>query len=102
MLLDEIAKTDVPYLLLDYIGYNDGPEDRITIQHVPPVFYGIKASYPCIFFSRTKLRDHLSKNFELKYEFISAHEKYYVQLRPFRYEGALWKLRKSDAEGFQG
>lgn len=93
-LIEEIKKTGVPYLLLDYIGYNDGPEDRITIQHVPPVFYGIEASYPCVFFSRTKLHDHLNTHFELKYEFISAHEKYYVQLKPFRYEGALWKMRK--------
>jgi putative methyltransferase (TIGR04325 family) len=93
-LLDDIKQIEVPYLLLDYIGYNDGPEDRITIQHVPPVFYGIETSYPCRFFSRTKLRNYLNDRFEQKYEFVSAQEKYYVQLKPFRYEGAFYERRK--------
>lgn len=92
-LLEEVKNTRIPYLLLDYVGYNDKKEDRITIQHVPPVFYGIEASYPCRFFSRARIHDLLCENYDKKYDFISAHEKYYVQLKPFRYEGALWELR---------
>jgi putative methyltransferase (TIGR04325 family) len=91
-LLEEVKKTNIPYLLLDYIGYNDKQEDRITIQHVPPVFYGIEASYPCRFFSRNKINNLLNDRYYKKYDFISAQEKYYVQLKPFRYEGSLWEL----------
>lgn len=93
-LLDEIKDTRIPYLLLDFVGYNNKASDRITIQHVPPAFYGIEASYPCYFFSKIKIEDKLCENYEKKYDFISAHEKYYVQLQPFRYEGALWELRQ--------
>lgn len=93
-LLDEIKQTKIPYLLLDFIGYNNRKSDRITIQHVPPAFYGVEASYPCYFFCRAKIEDKLCESYEKKYDFISAPEKYYVQLKPFRYEGALWELRQ--------
>jgi len=79
--------------MLDYVGYNSSNTDRITIQHVPPVFYGIETSYPCYFFSRVKIHDKLCEYYEKEYDFIAANEKYYVQFKPFRYEGALWKVR---------
>ncbi|MET1056683.1 MAG: methyltransferase, TIGR04325 family [Pedobacter sp.] len=93
-LLEEIKQTKIPYLLLDFMHYNDKNEDRVTIQHVPPVFYGIPASYPCRFFSRIKIENILRENYDKQYDFISAQEKYYIQLKPFRYEGALWEMRK--------
>jgi len=93
-LLEQVKNTKIPYLLLDYVGYNDKDKDRITIQHVPPVFYGIEASYPCRFFSRAKIHDQLCETYDQKYDFISAHEKYYIQFKPFKYEGALWELRQ--------
>lgn len=92
-LLEEVKATRIPYIMLDYMGYNNHDQDRITIQYVPPVFYGIEASYPCYFFSRDKISNTLSDTYEKKYDFISATEKYYVQLKPFRYEGNLWELR---------
>lgn len=94
-LLKQVVKTRVPYLLLDYMGYNDQNKDRITIQHVPPVFYGIAASYPCRFFSRAKIEDLLGQDYDKKYDFISAQEKYYIQFKPFHYEGNLWELREN-------
>lgn len=92
-LLDEVKETGIPYIMLDYVGYNSSNTDRITIQHVPPVFYGIEASYPCYFFSRVKIQDKLCENYEKEYDFIAANEKYYVQFKPFRYEGSLWKIK---------
>lgn len=92
-LLDDIKSKNIPYLMLDYTGFNHGDTDRITIQHVPPIFYGIKASYPCYFFSRAKIEASLNETYEKQYDFVSANEKYYIQFRPFRYEGMLWKLK---------
>lgn len=92
-LLEEIVKRRIPYLMLDFMHYNDKDADRMTIQHVPPVFYGVAASYPCRFFSRIKIEDKLCQYYEKQYDYISAPEKYYIQLKPFRYEGALWVLR---------
>ncbi len=49
-----------------YFSYDD--EDRITIQTVPPSIY--RASYPCWFFSETKLKSLMSKyNYELLLSF---------------------------------
>jgi putative methyltransferase (TIGR04325 family) len=93
-LLSEVANSRIPFILLDYIGYNETQEDRITIQHVPPVFYGVPVSYPCHFFSRAKISDLLCEKYEKNYDFISAQEKYYIKLKPFRYEGAFWELRQ--------
>lgn len=83
----------IPYLMLDLIGYNDKKADRITIQYVPPVYYGIEASYPCTFFNRTKIESQLALEYDKTCSFISEHQKYYLQLRPFQYEGSFWTLK---------
>lgn len=91
--LKKALSLNIPYLMIDLVGYNDRPEDRITIQHVPPVFYGIEASYPCTFFNRKKLEQQLEEDYNKEFDFISEPEKYYVELRPFRYEGSFWKAK---------
>jgi len=90
--LDEVIAAKIPYLMLDYVGYNNKREDRVTIQYVPPAFYGIEASYPCYFFNKFKIHQKIGLNYNKQYEFVSTSEKYYVQFKPFRYEGSLWKL----------
>ncbi len=89
-LLQHIQSFNIPYLMIDLIGFSDGEKDRITIQHVPPVFYGIEASYPCTFFNKTKFENQLSLNYQKEFNFISEHNKYYINFKPFRYEGSLW------------
>lgn len=91
-LIETLKNTYIPHVLLDFIAYNDQPADRITIQHVPPVFYGIEASYPCYFPDRSSIEHSLSMAYEKKYDFIAAQEKYYLQLKPFRYEGSFWEI----------
>ncbi|WP_316839570.1 methyltransferase, TIGR04325 family [Pedobacter gandavensis] len=91
-LLEELKNSYIPHVLLDYVGYNDQPADRITIQYVPPVFYGIEASYPCYFLDRNRVEQSMKTAYEKKYDFISAPEKYYLQLKPFRYEGSFWEI----------
>lgn len=93
-LLKQVQSFKIPYLLLDLVGYNDKNEDRITIQHVPPVFYGIEASYPCTFFDRSKLEAQLKTDYIKIFDFISEQEKYYIEFKPFRYEGSFWELKK--------
>jgi putative methyltransferase (TIGR04325 family) len=93
-LLRQIQSYQIPYLMLDLVGYNDKAEDRITIQYVPPVFYGIEASYPCTFFNRQKLEAQLEENYDKAFDFVSENEKYYIELKPFRYEGSFWELKR--------
>lgn len=92
-LLKKIQFYKIPYMMIDFIAYNDKKRDRITIQHIPPIFYGVKASYPCTFFNRLKLESQLLQTYSKEFEFISEQEKYYLQLRSFKYEGSFWKLK---------
>lgn len=92
-LLENISKTGIPNLLFDATAYLTGSEDRYTIQHVPPVFYGKEVSYACTFFSKSKMFQYLKQHYNLKYEFICEPDKYYLELMPFQYEGQLWKLK---------
>lgn len=93
-LLKKIQSYNIPNLMLDLVGYNDKVEDRITVQNVPPIFYGIEASYPCIFFNRGRLESQLNTNYSKVFDFISEHEKYYIGIKPFKYEGSFWVLKK--------
>nr|WP_121273044.1 methyltransferase, TIGR04325 family [Pedobacter schmidteae] len=90
--LKKIQSFKIPYLMLDLIGYNDKNEDRITIQNVPPIFYGIPASYPCTFFDQRKLELLLEESYKKVFSFISEPEKYYIGFKPFVYEGSFWKI----------
>lgn len=91
-LLKSIQSFGIPYLMLDLVGYNDKEEDRMTIQHVPPIFYGVEASYPCLFFNKQKLESQLMENYKKVFDFISEPEKYYIEFKPFQYQGSFWKL----------
>lgn len=95
-MLQHIQSFNVPYLMFDLIGFNDQAKDRITIQHVPPIFYGIEAAYPCTFFNKEKLEKQMLENYQKEFEFISEPQKYYINFKPFRYKGSLWKLVGSD------
>lgn len=92
-LLDQIKNSGVKYLYIDYIAFNDEERDRIAIQHVPPVYYGVPASYTCWFYNKTKFYAHLKQYYHLMFDFIVDPDKYYIQLKPFYYEGQLWKLK---------
>lgn len=92
--LTNVAQHKIPYLLLDYIGYHLGEDyDRITIQNVPPDFYGVEASYACWFFNKTKLYQHLQQYYDLQYDFLDDYDTYYLELERFKYEGMLWKAK---------
>jgi putative methyltransferase (TIGR04325 family) len=92
-LLEQVAQTGIKYLLFDATAYIDGETDRFTIQHVPPEFYGLDASYACIFFSKSKMFNFLKEYYHLCFEFISEPDKYYLELMPFQYKGQLWQLK---------
>ncbi len=90
-----IQSFKIPYLLFDFIAFNDGNRDRITIQYVPPVFYGIEVSYPCTFFSKEKLESQISNNYKKEFEFTVEPDKYYINFKPFKYAGSLWQIKNA-------
>lgn len=91
-LLRKLTGLKIPYFMIDLVGYNDEDKDRITVQYVPPVFYGIPASYPCTFFSKHKVESVIKQHYKKDFDFISEPDTYYIQLKPFNYEGSFWTL----------
>ncbi|WP_295767843.1 methyltransferase, TIGR04325 family [uncultured Mucilaginibacter sp.] len=89
-LLNEVKQSSIPYLIIDRTAYIDRPEDRLTIQKVPPAFYD--ASYPCWFFSQQKMNDFLKDTFEEVFSFESG-QKVALGLNELNYTGKLWKRK---------
>ena len=61
--LEQLLCYDFEYLIFDLTGFFDGDEDILTIQKVWPEVYS--ASYPCWFFSETKLFDRLVQKYTI-------------------------------------
>ncbi len=92
-MLKNLQSHNIPYLALDLIAFNEGDEDRICVQYVPPIFYDVEASYPCTFFSKQKLYNQLKQNYMNVFEFVDEKETFFLELKPFKYEGSLWKIK---------
>jgi putative methyltransferase (TIGR04325 family) len=89
-LLQQAKDSGIPYLLIDRTAFIDEPQDRITIQKVPPAFYD--ASYPCWFFSEDKMNRFLQDTFEPVWHFNSGQQ-VQLGLQQLEYTGRLWKRR---------
>lgn len=89
-LLTQVKQSKIPYLLIDRTAFIDGPNDRLTVQKVPPAFYD--ASYPCWFFSEQKMNTFLQDTFEPVYGFESG-QKVGLGLEELDYTGKLWRRK---------
>ncbi|MDT3403156.1 methyltransferase, TIGR04325 family [Mucilaginibacter terrae] len=89
-LLNKVKQSTIPYLIIDRTAFINEPEDRLTIQTVPPAFYD--ASYPCWFFSEQKMSDYLQDTFEEVFSFESG-QKVTLGLEELDYTGKLWKRK---------
>lgn len=61
--ITKISAFEIPYIFVDCMPFNAVPEDRLTIQRVPPQIYD--ASYPCWFLNYDKVLNVLSNNYLL-------------------------------------
>ena len=84
--LKDLFQYNIQHILLDRIAFIDAPNDRLTIQKVPPVYYD--ASYPCWFLSKEKFLSFMSTHYSLVENFKNE---IFLQLglQQLRYEG-LW------------
>jgi putative methyltransferase (TIGR04325 family) len=89
-LLANAKQSGMPYLMIDRTAFIDAPEDRLTIQKVPPAFYD--ASYPCWFFSQSKMNSFLQDTYEPVFGFNSG-QKVVLGLEELDYTGQLWKRK---------
>lgn len=89
-LLAQAKHSDIPYLMIDRTAFIESHEDRLTIQKVPPAFYD--ASYPCWFFSQSKMNKFLQDTYEPVFGFTSG-QKVVLGLEELDYTGQLWKRK---------
>jgi len=62
-LLEQLMEAGVLYIIIDRTPFSAAPDDRITVQHVPPSIY--PASYPCRIFSRQRFLELVQKRYEV-------------------------------------
>lgn len=65
--LAELVDAAIPWILVDRTPFLDAPEDRLTVQRVPPSIY--EASYPAWFFVKDGFLDHFRRGYALLSEF---------------------------------
>jgi putative methyltransferase (TIGR04325 family) len=66
-ILAKIIELNFDYLIIDRTPFIKGPNDRLTIQKVPPEIYS--ASYPCWFFSEESFLNFFKERFDMIFEF---------------------------------
>ncbi|MCU1283543.1 MAG: hypothetical protein JWM53_7089 [bacterium] len=92
-LLDSLRRR-FPVVILDLTLVHDGPDDRLTVQTVPPSIY--PAAYPCWVLSEPRLTSQLGRDFDV----VSAFDSHIGQdiragrLRA-RYRGLIVEQRRS-------
>ena len=67
--LKELADYNFPFLLFDRTAFNNSPNDRLTLQVVPPSIY--PASYPSWFFHEEFFLSHFSQHYKVVADFPS-------------------------------
>ena len=88
--LTDLFQYDIPHILVDRIAFLDTPNDRITIQKVPPAYYD--ASYPCWFLGKQKFLAFMSTHYSLLENFKNEIH-LQLGLQQLRYEG-MWFKKK--------
>jgi putative methyltransferase (TIGR04325 family) len=69
LVLDEVIRSDIPYVIIDRTPFSSDVRDRIAVQHVPPSIY--KASYPMRIFGGQSLHGVFRDQYEVLARFES-------------------------------
>lgn len=91
VVLDQVERARVPYLLFDRNQQHDGDADLVYLQTVPPAIYD--ASYPCRVFSAQALATRLSAHHDRVAEWDCEEGPFQGGGVEIRYRGALWRRR---------
>jgi len=89
--LRELSGVGSRYLLVDRTPFSSAPQDRLTVQRVPPAIYA--ASYPCRIFSRDRFVSALQGEWAAIAQFASGDGWAVADGHCFRYGGMLFKRR---------
>jgi len=93
--IEEMLKYDFEYILIDRTLFLEAPSpDRLTVQHVPPEYYGFKASYPAWFFNENDLLDHFTGRYDVVEEFPTIDGEIHLAGVGVVYKGFILRLKK--------
>lgn len=91
-LIEDLIKKNIPYIIIDTTYFNPGNGDRLTVQHVPPVFY--EASYPAWFLDYNKVLAAFGKKYTLLEEYKN-NEILYLYGKLVQYRGFVLQLKNA-------
>ncbi len=89
-LIKDVTGKNIPYIIIDTTYFNPGQGDRLTVQHVPPVFYD--ASYPAWLLDYNKVIAAFKHKYELIEEYKN-NEIMYFYGELVQYRGFVLKLK---------
>jgi len=91
--LQQVLSFRFKYIIIDNTYFNSMPNDRLTVQKVPPAIY--TASYPAWFLNYSKLLSILTGNYSIVREY--TNDSYlYLDNKKINYRGVLLKLKAGD------
>lgn len=90
-ILKQAMDQKIPYLILDRTAFSEGESDIIARQKVPPQIY--RASYPCWFFSESKLLSFIGTSYELLADFDTLGGTYRRHGIKGKFKGFIFKLK---------
>ncbi len=85
-----VAEKAIPYIIIENTYFNPAPENRLTIQKVPPVYYD--AAYPAWFLDYQQVVDTLLP----RYEMLAAYkneEILYLDGQLVNYKGCIMRRK---------
>jgi len=91
-ILKEAMSGNFQYIIFDRTTINDGDDDFVTLQKVPPQVYS--ASYPCWFLSEKKLRNFFSVKYDLLADFGALGGTIKQHAVKGEYKGMIFRIKK--------
>lgn len=94
-MIEEMLKYDFEYILIDRTIFLTAPiPDRLTVQHVPRLYYGFKASYPAWFLNEKGIMEHFGKKYEVVEEFPTIDGDIHLAGAEAVYKGFILRLKE--------
>jgi putative methyltransferase (TIGR04325 family) len=93
-MLSDVAEAGLAHVILDRTPLWE-PDDRLTVQSVPPSIYGFRVSYPAWILNRERVLAHFSSRYRLVDEFGALAGTIHVDGLPARDTGAIFERRDS-------
>jgi putative methyltransferase (TIGR04325 family) len=91
-LLVHLSKLDLNYIIIENTYFNNEPNDRLTVQKVPPFIY--KASYPAWFLNYEKVKSTLTQQDYMVINEYTNDSFLFLDGKKITYKGIVFKKNR--------